>query len=1692
MLAKSEDKASVDQDRRIAIVGMSCLFPQSVDLQAFWQNIVAGRDCLRMVNENEWSTERFFEPYADWRKSERFEKIYCRKGGFISDIAEFNPLKYGVMPKAVAGADVDQMLALKVACMAMADAGYESKPFNADKAEVILGRTSAPAQGSMNAVQYGMTVEQIIDVISEVRPDWDEDSLGRLAEELRRSLTVCSADTVPGIMPNILAGRIAGKLGFRGKSLILDAACASSLIAVEMAVNDLREGRSDIALAGGVFVNSFAVFYQFFCRLGALSHSEQIRPFDQSADGTILGEGIGMVVLKRLGDAIKDGDRIYATIIGVGSSSDGRGTSMLAPAVEGEALALRRAYDDAGISPTTVSLLEAHGTGTSVGDIAEMHAIEKIFLEGSKEGSDRRWCALGSVKSMIGHCQAASGVAGLIKATLSLYERVLPPTLNIEIPNDQIDWKQSPCYLNTKARPWIHAKAHPQLKMFDQTVIDSLPPRRAGVSAFGFGGVNAHAILEEHEDPLELERPSLLSNWETEAFTFAANDLATLVDELNRLQSFLSRDLNHCLKDLAFSVNCLAQATSSHGNTRLSDDECPVRLALVCQSVEDLTKKLTLVEQALSSGKPFYDSISVREARNIYFSADYKLTAGKLAFILPGLGAAYPGMLAELCLHFPEIRMIFDFVDDLASKSTHTERPSQKIFPPPDITGKGSTETSATLAAMDSAVVAVLMAEWALFTLLLNLEIKPDILVGCSTGEFAALTMSGAADIFTASPIFYHLSTSTARAIPQDKLAELKSIRVVAQYELIEPHLRDIVPPVYLSADLSPTQVLLSGNKASIEKLLKRLEQTGIQADVLPAAIPYHTSLVEGVIELDQKELQELEMYAPQIDCWSCSTASAYPSEPDELKKITTELFTKPILFRPSIEALYKQGVRNFVEVGPKGSLTEVVSEILRGKPHLSVASNKSTNSATTQLNHLVAALFTNGIAMDLSYLYARRSVQPIDFTESTEKAIKTGSTILDLRYPAVRLADGWQERTGLSSDFMYVDHGNVGHEVELSPVEAGKGYISAPKDQVISSYLETVSAFHKKLMNAQQEVMASYFHQAGADDDSEQLDNAQRHPLLRKARFEFRDDCLMAGLCLSLSDHPYMLDHSIGGTVRTIAKVAERVYLMPLTVALELMAGVAVRYYPGWKVSSINNVRAFKRIRAGSENSEITIVARPEENEEAKVEVAIYRAFTPAVNDMAQEDRELGELLMQCQVSFVSELSNTPIYFKAPQAQWRSARISPKELYAQGAMFHGPLMQSVLTINRVADRDIVGQVSARLPIDWFAKVVDTPDDSNNVLVNPLLLDNATQLVLFHLFEHHESVDALLPFLVESIHFHVDLNVIVGAVNVSAHLNSLTQRDTNADVQIYDETGRLLVEFRSISSRRIILSPKWRDYITHPESLFLSTEIEQVAQSDSASGVIGRVVEDKLLPNDDGTLAWCADYLLSPGETQVFESLPNARRRREWLLGRIAAKEAVRELFRKSHGIALSNADIEIFNDKDGKPLVSQIQSTAVAVPQLISISHKATSNKDIWAVAIAASANTVAAVGVDLEFLDEKKEGFERFLLSESELTLLQVNLKTNRMDVLTKIWCVKEAVGKALSIGLSGNPKSLEIVAIDPSLSKFTVRPLVVSGSIDRVAKAGSGKLDMNQDLNTVSANCWLLDQAVLSVALISTCSS
>ncbi|SEQ05463.1 Acyl transferase domain-containing protein [Solimonas aquatica] len=453
---------------RIAIIGLACLFPGAANLRRFWQNIVEGVDAIGEV-----PAERIDPSYFD-PASSAIDRFYCKRGGFVDRDALFDPLAFGIMPKATEAAEPDQLLMLKIGQQALQDAGYAERPFPRGRTGVIIGRGNYVSAGVLRLEQHVRLLPQLMQTLRDLFPELGERELDSVRERLQQQLSYYGPDVAAGLIPNLLASRLANRLDLHGPAYTLDAACASSLIAVEQGCAALMRRETDLMLVGGAHLSHDLTFWATFCQLGALSRRGRIAPLSADADGILAGEGVGMAVLKRLDDALADGDRVYAVIDGAASSSDGRGASLVAPSAEGQRIALEKAWSRLPFRRNEIGLLEAHGTGTPTGDGVELKTVAEFF--GPHEGEGER-PVIGSVKSMIGHAMPASGMASLIKAALSIYHGRLPPTLHCENPHPQL--AQTRFRVIGRTEDWAQPREQ----------------RIAAVNAFGFGGINAHLVL---------------------------------------------------------------------------------------------------------------------------------------------------------------------------------------------------------------------------------------------------------------------------------------------------------------------------------------------------------------------------------------------------------------------------------------------------------------------------------------------------------------------------------------------------------------------------------------------------------------------------------------------------------------------------------------------------------------------------------------------------------------------------------------------------------------------------------------------------------------------------------------------------------------------------------------------------------------------------------------------------------------------------------------------------------------------------------------------------------------------------------------------------------------------------------------------------------------------------------------------
>ncbi|WP_181772900.1 beta-ketoacyl synthase N-terminal-like domain-containing protein [Amycolatopsis pittospori] len=455
----------------VAIVGLGVHLPGASTVDEYWRNIVSGTDAITEIPPHRWDPS-FHD--GDGRTPDR---TYGRRGGFVADSLEFDAAALGIAPSSVAGMEPDQLVALAVAASAVDDAGGVRRLGDLERVGVILGRGGYLSPGLQRFEQRVRSVRQITGTVRELLPSASPEVLGRLRDALLEPLGEFRPDTAIGLVPNLAASRVANRLDLGGPAYTVDAACASSLLAVDQAIGELARRRCDVVLAGGVHHCHDDTLWSMFTQLGALSPSQRISPFSRDADGLLIGEGTAIVVLKRFYDARRDGDRVYAVLRGSGTSSDGKGASLLSPAVSGQILALRRAWASAGLDPAapgSLGLLEAHGTATPTGDAAELATLAEVF--GPPDGPR---AVIGAVKAMIGHTMPTAGAAGLVKAALALHHAVLPPALNCADPSPLLD--KTRFRTLSEAEPWAAGEV----------------PRRAAVNAFGFGGVNAHVVLEE-------------------------------------------------------------------------------------------------------------------------------------------------------------------------------------------------------------------------------------------------------------------------------------------------------------------------------------------------------------------------------------------------------------------------------------------------------------------------------------------------------------------------------------------------------------------------------------------------------------------------------------------------------------------------------------------------------------------------------------------------------------------------------------------------------------------------------------------------------------------------------------------------------------------------------------------------------------------------------------------------------------------------------------------------------------------------------------------------------------------------------------------------------------------------------------------------------------------------------------------
>ena len=920
----------------IAVVGLGCIMPGALDVPSFWRNTLERRDLITDIPKTHWLIEDYYDP-----NPKAPDKTYARRGAFLPDVP-FDAMGFGIPPSTLPATDTSQLIALIVAQMVLDDVSrLGARKLDLSRTSVILGVTGAQ--------------ELLSSLVSRLqRPVWErslrlsgleEKQVQEACDRIASHYVPWQEASFPGLLGNVVAGRIANRLDTGGTNCITDAACASALTAVQTAIYELQLGHSDMAITGGCDTLNDIFMYMCFSKTPALSPSGDCRPFSDEADGTLLGEGLGMMALKRLEDAERDGDKVYAVIRGMGSSSDGRSKSVYAPVSEGQAKALGRCYESAGYSPASVDLVEGHGTGTKAGDAAELKGLNLVF-EGTRP--DNQWCALGSIKSQLGHTKAAAGAAGLMKVVLALHHKIIPPTIKVAQPNGLVDWEKSPFYLATDSRPWITGRGH---------------ARRASVSSFGFGGTNFHVTVEEYLG--SAAHPARMDRWGAELLPFCGATVAEVEAEIGRAAAAVA-SLPASPSDADRTIAVLTRAVQDRFDEATAAQSA-VRVCVLVACADtgwDASAKLTKALEVLRSGK-------ASSKGGVWFQPTPE--PGKIAFLFPGQGSQYVEMGKGLAMDLASARSAWDEADACFAEN---DRLSFTVFPRPAFDDAARRARDARIVNTEWAQPAIGVASVALLRVLGDHGVRPDVTGGHSYGELTALYAAGAlsyTDYVKASRRRGELMAEAAR-VPGAMAA------VVAKAADVAEELRSLakggIEGVVIANYNSPEQTVIAGPTGALEAAVKHLDAAGFKAVRLSVATAFHSPVVAPAADAYAEWLRSVPFAAPSLPVYSNASGSVYGAV--ALGDALGEHLRSPVRFVDEIEAMYNAGVRTFIEVGPSAVLTGLVGRCLRGRAHTAIATDAKNTDARVSLLAALGQAASAGLSVRFAPLWSEREVPAV------------------------------------------------------------------------------------------------------------------------------------------------------------------------------------------------------------------------------------------------------------------------------------------------------------------------------------------------------------------------------------------------------------------------------------------------------------------------------------------------------------------------------------------------------------------------------------------------------------------------------------------------------------------------------------------------------------------------------------------
>ncbi|MEZ4867757.1 MAG: type I polyketide synthase [Caldilineaceae bacterium] len=855
-------QATLDEHKRrqnepIAIIGLGCRFPGGANQpEAFWELLKNGGDAVCEVPASRWDIDAYYDPEPGAPG-----KMYTRQGAFLDEVTEFDPLFFGISPREALAIDPQQRLLLEVCWEALENANLVPDTLFGSQTGVFVG---------MYSNEYGQLLAQ--------------------------SNPEIAAHFGTGNANSVAAGRISYTFGLTGPCLVVDTACSSSLLAVHLACQSLRNRECDLALAGGVNLLLTPEFTVNVCQARMLAPDGHCKTFDAAADGYVRGEGCGMIVLKRLSDATAAGDQILALIRSSAVNQDGRSSGLTAPNGLSQQALIRQALTRGALAPSDIHYIEAHGTGTALGDPIEIGALQAIFGVNAKEPP---W--ISSVKTNIGHLEAAAGIAGLIKVVLSLQHDLIPPHLHFKQLNPKIPWQELPALIPTAPVPWPRGEQK----------------RRAGISAFGFSGTNVHMILEEAPTPEDEVEPAAVRPWHI--LTLSAKTEPALQALAAHYVAYLQSQPEAALANICFTANT-RRARFSH------------QVSVVANSSADLTEKLAAFQ---AGQRPMGVSQSIHAPHQ---------AAPKIAFLFTGQGAQYVNMGRALYASQPTFRQVIDRCDALLHKELgrsllgilYPEMGDGGPVGSPEA-GDGRRETGAQWAprrreteGIDGNLLlsasslldetaytqpALFALEYALAELWRSWGITPSFVCGHSVGEYVAACVAGVFTLEEGLRLIAERGRLMQALPPNGAMVAVAADEAFCQ-EVIAPYGQALA----LAAINGPTNVVLSGERTAMQAVVATLQQQGVKTTQLTVSHAFHSALMEPMLADFRTVAQSIRFKPPQLPLIANVTGQVAGAEITTADYWTQQI-RQPVRFADCMSTLHAQGCAVFVEVGPKAVL---------------------------------------------------------------------------------------------------------------------------------------------------------------------------------------------------------------------------------------------------------------------------------------------------------------------------------------------------------------------------------------------------------------------------------------------------------------------------------------------------------------------------------------------------------------------------------------------------------------------------------------------------------------------------------------------------------------------------------------------------------------------------------------------------